>query len=207
MDRIFDAYNGIGGFGVEFMRKTRERMKWICEQVSGTSVLDIGCSQGVCPILLGQAGFTVLGVDVNGEAVAFANEKLSGEDESVKKAVQFVQGNFSTCAFGDRHFDNVIFGEVLEHLLRPEIFIEKAYSVLNPEGRVVITVPFGINDDPDHKQTFYFARIKRMLYPYFEITSENSIFGLTNSAPIFWANFWISGYSSPVSTNTPLMLG
>ena len=170
MDRIFDAYNGIGGFGVEFMRKTRERMKWICEQVSGASVLDVGCSQGVCPILLGQAGFTVLGVDVNGEAVAFANEKLSGEDESVKKAVQFVQGNFSTCAFGDRHFDNVIFGEVLEHLLRPEIFIEKAYSVLNPGGRVVITVPFGINDDPDHKQTFYFARIKRILYPYFEIT-------------------------------------
>ena len=111
MDRIFDAYNGIGGFSLEFMRKTRERMKWICEQVSGASVLDVGCSQGVCPILLGQAGFTVLGVDVNGEAVAFANEKLSGEDESVKKAVQFAQGNFSTYAFGDRHFDNVIFGE------------------------------------------------------------------------------------------------
>ena len=90
MDRIFDAYNGIGGFSLEFMRKTRERMKWICEQVSGASVLDVGCSQGVCPILLGQAGFTVLGVDVNGEAVAFANEKLSGEDESVKKAVQVI---------------------------------------------------------------------------------------------------------------------
>ena len=156
MDRIFDAYNGIGGFSPEFTRKTRERMKWICEQVSGTSVLDIGCSQGICPILLGQAGFGVLALDINGEAIAFANDKLLAEEESVKKSVQFVQGNFSSYAFGDRHFDNVIFGEVLEHLVRPEVFIEKAYAVLNDGGRVVITVPFGINDDPDHKQTFYF---------------------------------------------------
>ena len=116
MDRIFDAYNGIGGFSMEFMRKTRERMNWICEQVSGASVLDVGCSQGVGPILLGQAGFTVLGLDINADAVAFANEKLLAEDESVRKAVQFAQGNFATFDFGGRRFDNVIFGEVLEHL-------------------------------------------------------------------------------------------
>ena len=170
MDRIFDAYNGIGGFSMEFMRKTRERMNWICEQVSGASVLDVGCSQGVGPILLGQAGFTVLGLDINADAVAFANEKLLAEDESVRKAVQFAQGNFATFDFGGRRFDNVIFGEVLEHLLRPEIFIEKAYSTLNDRGRVIVTVPFGINDDPDHKQTFYFSKIKKIIYPYFEIT-------------------------------------
>ena len=167
MDRILEAYNG--SMGVEFMRKTRERLRWICEQVSGKSVLDIGCSQGICPILLGQAGFNVLGMDINPEAIAVAKETLQKEEGSVRQAVEFVHGNFSTYSFDGRHFDTVIFGEVLEHLLRPEIFIAKAHSVLNANGRVVITVPFGINDDPDHKQTFYFSRIKRILYPYFDI--------------------------------------
>ena len=167
MDRIFEAYNG--GLGVEFMRKTRERMQWICDQVRGKRILDVGCSQGVLPILLGRAGFEVRGLDVNPDAIEFANAKLKEELPSVQEGVGFLTANFVKSEDLKEVFDTVIFGEVLEHLSRPDVFIEKAFSILKPGGVVVITVPFGINDDPDHRQTFYFARIKELLYPGFEL--------------------------------------
>ena len=125
MDRIYDAYNG-EGFSSDFTRKTRDRLHWICSKVTGSCVLDVGCSQGIGPILLGRSGFKVLGLDINPEAISFAEGVLSKELPTVQESVRFACVNFAQYPEDGEKFDTVIFGEVLEHLPRPDKFIEKA---------------------------------------------------------------------------------
>ena len=169
MDRIFEAYNGTGGFKPEFIRKTRERLHWTCSQVWGRKALDVGCSQGIGPILLGRMGIDVLGVDVNPEAIAFAKKELEKEPDGVRRKVRFVCEDFVQFKNDEwAQVDAIVMGEVLEHLVRPADFIGRAFQLLKPAGRLVVTVPFGINDDPDHRQTFYLTSVYSFLFPYFE---------------------------------------
>lgn len=49
-DRVVEAY--YGKLGQQFMRETQERIHWICRCVHGKNVLDVGCSQGIVPVLL-----------------------------------------------------------------------------------------------------------------------------------------------------------
>ena len=48
-DRINEAYHD--AMGAAFGQKTRERINWMCSQARGTTVLDVGCSQGIASIL------------------------------------------------------------------------------------------------------------------------------------------------------------
>ena len=174
MDRIHEAY--MGGMGAEFQRKTRLRLHWICEQVCAGSVLDIGCSQGIGSILMGRSGFSVTGVDVNPEAIEYANDLLEKEQDTVKKRVQFLNCDFIDYDTDGTRYDNIVFGEVLEHLIRPDLFLEKAWTLLNDQGRIIVTVPFGINDDPDHRQTFYYSKLYHMIHRFFTVDSVK-VFG------------------------------
>lgn len=169
MDRIFEAYEGIG-FGLAFKRKTHERLHWTLSRVADAKmVLDVGCSQGIGPILLGRMGIRAQGIDVNAEALSFAEEKLTHESQSVQDLVSFARINFLAVQPEKGMLDAIVIGEVLEHLVSPEQFIEKAFSLLRESGTLVVTVPFGINDDPDHRQTFYLTRLYRMLHPCFAV--------------------------------------
>ena len=44
-DRIFEAYYGI--MGQNMMKKTQERIHWICAKVEGEDVLDVGDRKSV----------------------------------------------------------------------------------------------------------------------------------------------------------------
>ena len=173
MDRIDDAYNGL--MGEEFMRKTRERLHWMCSKVDGVKILDIGCSQGTLARILGSLGKNIHGVDINKDAIAFAEEKLAEMDVSTRERVRFAAVNFMDFK-PEEPFETVIIGEVLEHLAFPEAFVKKAHGHLVKNGVIVVTVPFGINDDPDHRQTFYWSWINEIIAPYFDI-KEVKFFG------------------------------
>ncbi len=166
-DRVFDAYTG--EMGPRFMRETQRRVHWMCAAARGTSVLDVGCSQGLLPILLGREGKTVVGIDMSSAAIASANENLMREHVSVRRRVSFVEADLIGHQFGDMTFECVVMGEVLEHLLDPARLVQTVAKLLAPGGRVVVTVPFGINDHLDHKQTFYLLEPMRLLEPYFEL--------------------------------------
>lgn len=169
MDRIHEAY--IGKMGNTFQKKTQQRIHWIVENVKGDLVLDVGCSQGIAPILMGKNGFKVTGLDVNADGIEYAKNLLSEQSESVQSRVTFLCKDFFDYKSEAQIYDTVIFSEVLEHILRPEFFVEKAYLLLKNEGRIIITVPFGINDDPDHVQTFYYSKLQQILSQYFDIAT------------------------------------
>lgn len=166
-DRIMDAY--YGKMGEEFMRKTQQRVHWVCAQTRGRRVLDVGCSQGIVPILLGREGRDVLGLDPDEQAIEVAKAYLASGPAHASANVDFVVGDFIRHDFGDRKFDAVVMSEVLEHLVDPVPFIERAAALLEPSGRLVVTVPFGINDFIDHKRTYYLTEPYQLLSRWFHI--------------------------------------
>jgi SAM-dependent methyltransferase len=173
-DRITEAY--YGKMGDEFARSTRDRVHWICSVVNGKRVLDVGCSQGIAAVLLGREGKTVIGIDVMERSVEQAREYLAQEAISVQEQVNFIHGGFLTADLGTHGFDTVIMTEVLEHLTHPEAFISAAAKRLGKNGRLIVTVPFGVNDFLDHKKTFYFGEPWRLIIKNFNI-DEVKLFG------------------------------
>lgn len=153
LDRITEAY--FNEMGHKFGERVRRRIHWICSQTKGEKVLDVGCSQGITSILLAREGKEVLGLDLLEEAIDYANKMLDKESDITKSYVEFKHANFITYDFGDQRFDSIIFGEVLEHITDPERFIQNASHLLTENGRIIVTVPFGINDYFDHKKTYY----------------------------------------------------
>ena len=163
-DNIAQTYTGKWGDAAT-VQKARQRIHWITSQVTGTSVLDVGTSEGVVPILLGREGFRVVGIDINAEAIAFANEMLGGESEAIRERVEF--RNVSLFQDGSElTFDTVIAGEVLQHVSNAPNFLKMAVSHLNEGGRLILTTPFGVVPDRDHKHTFYLSDLYKMLTPH-----------------------------------------
>lgn len=168
-DRVFEGYEG--GMGAIIQKATKERIVWICEQVMGNRVLDVGCSQGICSILLGREGVSVDGIDISERAITYARERLSEESESTQKRVFFQCGDFMSAEYPDAYYSTVIMGEVLEHLVTPASFVKKAYNLLKEDGRLIVTVPYGINPYFDHKRTYYFMEVFRTLSTDFSVTT------------------------------------
>lgn len=153
-DRITEAW--LGGMGEGMMQATRARIEWIRARVRGPRVLDIGCSQGITAILLAREGLAVTAVDIDPRVIADARAHLAAEPAEVRARVGIVEADVATLpARGD--YDSVILGEVLEHLEDPAAMLALAAAQAAPGGRLVVTVPFGVNPFPDHRQTFYLA--------------------------------------------------
>ncbi|MEN8701823.1 methyltransferase domain-containing protein [Bacillus infantis] len=168
LDKIAEAYHG--DLGPLMAQKTRDRVQWIIKNTAGGRILDIGCSQGLIPILLAKEGNQVTGVDISAEAIAYAKKLLKQENQAVRSHVSFVNEDFLQGNY-DGKYDSILLTEVLEHMYDSHAFLEKAYSLLKQGGQILITVPFGINDFPDHKRTLYVLEIYKELYPFFDITN------------------------------------
>jgi 2-polyprenyl-3-methyl-5-hydroxy-6-metoxy-1,4-benzoquinol methylase len=100
---------------------------------SGT-VLDVGCSSGAFLFQLSrrfEGAYEVVGTDVSGAPLDYAESR----------GIPVVRGNFLTQDFGEKQFDAVTFWAVIEHLLEPKKFLEKAASLLKPGGLCVVLVP------------------------------------------------------------------
>ena len=166
-DRVAEAYYGL--MGQQFMRKTQNRIHWICRQIEGKSVLDVGCSQGIVSILLAREGLKVIGIDSSPKSIDEANHDLANEPEQVRRNVLFVNTDFLSWDFDDLKIDTVVMSEVLEHLTRPDCFLETAARILAKRGRLIVTVPFGINDFIDHKHTFYLLEPLRLISKHFDL--------------------------------------
>nr|WP_225776801.1 glycosyltransferase [Pseudomonas sp. Marseille-Q3773] len=166
-DRVMEAY--YGKLGDQFMRETQSRIHWICAQVKGRRILDVGCSQGIVPLLLAREGCQVIGVDTSPQAIEEARGYLSAEPAHIQQNVTYINSDFLALDTLEVEPDTVVISEVLEHLVRPELFVEKAYDLLKQGGRLVITVPFGVNDFIDHKHTFYLMEPFRLLAEHLQI--------------------------------------
>jgi 2-polyprenyl-3-methyl-5-hydroxy-6-metoxy-1,4-benzoquinol methylase len=161
-DRIAEVYEGTVG-SREFQQVSRRRIHWMCAQVGGPDVLDVGCSQGIASILLAREGHRVIGIDREHEPIRAARERLDQEEAQVRERVEFRVGEGRAVGFPDGSFDAVLLGEVLEHQLDPGKLLDEARRVLRPGGRIVITTPYGIHPYPDHKEPLHLSALLERL--------------------------------------------
>ncbi|MBS4200635.1 methyltransferase domain-containing protein [Bacillus sp. FJAT-49732] len=167
LDRINEAYNG--DMGSAFSEKTRERVNWIVNHTKGNVILDIGCSQGIIPIILGREGKMIDAIDIAEESIQYAKNALINEHISVQNNVAFRVSNFMTETDLKDEYETVLLTEVLEHISDPEQFLKKIHKYLSTDGQLIVTVPFGINDYFDHKRTYYFLDLYDQLSVFFHV--------------------------------------
>ncbi|MBU0617484.1 MAG: methyltransferase domain-containing protein, partial [Planctomycetes bacterium] len=165
-DRVSELYRG-EIWDRKSRQVCRDRIHWMCAQATGQRVLDVGCSQGIASLLLGQEGHQVVGVDIDPAAIEFAQRELDAYPDPVKENVEFRLVAPHELPFEDGSFDTVLLGEVIEHLNRPELMLAEIRRLLKPGGTVVITTPFGVHSDPGHVRTFYLNGLLRTVEDFF----------------------------------------
>lgn len=99
----------------------------------GSTVLDMGCGDGVISLRLGRAGHTVVGVDISNDMLELARARLDGETEDVQKGVTFQQGDIESFP-EDRVYDAVCCHGVLMYLDRSDAAISKLAGLVAPGG-------------------------------------------------------------------------
>lgn len=101
--------------------------------LKGKRVLDVGCGSGFFTQKIAESGARVVGCDYSPWAVQFARERYPG--------LKIVQNSaYEIDKLGIKNLDFIFALEVIEHMSRPEIFLEKALKMLNPkDGRLLIT--------------------------------------------------------------------
>lgn len=166
-DKIYEAYIGLRG--EEQQEKTRQRINWILEEVGqAKKVLDVGCSQGIISLLIAQQGKEVLGIDVQKEAIEYAQQLLDEEYKECSDKVEFICTDFMAFEKKEK-YDCIIVTEVLEHLEDPSAFLQHTKEFLEDDGKLIISVPFGVSDHPDHRSTFYLSNFTSLVEENFQI--------------------------------------
>ncbi len=98
------------------------------------NVLDVGCSTGAFLYQLKNRfpkDYEVTGTDVSHSAIQYAQSRGLG----------IIDQSFLDFNFGEKCFDAITFWAVMEHLIDPKQFLEKAASLLKSDGHCFILVP------------------------------------------------------------------
>jgi 2-polyprenyl-3-methyl-5-hydroxy-6-metoxy-1,4-benzoquinol methylase len=109
-------------------------LRLFCKYCDGGTVLDVGCGSGAFLHQLRErypGRYEILGTDVSGAPLEHAESR----------GIPVWRGNFLTGNLGSNPFDAITFWAVLEHLLEPKKFIERAASLLKPGGLCFVLVP------------------------------------------------------------------
>lgn len=104
---------------------------------SGSTVLDVGCGNGIISRGIGKEGFNVFGIDISDKAIEKAKSLTNLPN------VKFEQISAEQLVADGKRYDAVICSEVLEHLNQPEKLLKVLYQSLTDQGILIVTVPNG----------------------------------------------------------------
>jgi len=94
-------------------------------------LLDVGCGGGKFLLSMRQLGWQVEGVEFNPSAVQTCRES----------GLEVFQGELSTAAFPDNHFDVITARHVIEHIPNPKAFVAEIFRILKPGGLMILRTP------------------------------------------------------------------
>ncbi len=125
-----------------FHRKYMARLTRVIEVIKqelapGSTVLEIGCSQANASLLLAEAGYRTIGLDIRADALQYALSKYQHGE------FHCVTGSAEALPFPAETFDAVILGELLEHCAEPGAILRECTRPLRSGGIVVVTTPNG----------------------------------------------------------------
>ena len=115
----------------------KERYNFASNLISGRRVLDGACGTGYGSSILSEKAQHVVGIDLEREAIAYANDNYSHEKCEFKNS--FVEYT----PFDDSSFDAVVSFETIEHTICPSSHFREIVRLLKSDGIAVLSVPNG----------------------------------------------------------------
>src|SRR5712671_3836920 len=97
-------------------------------------VLECGCSNGFLSKLISAGGSRVVGLEIDTEAAEQAWKVCARVLSLELNEIDWTKN------IGEQ-FDLITFGDVLEHLINPQVALREAMQILAPGGRVLICLP------------------------------------------------------------------
>jgi 2-polyprenyl-3-methyl-5-hydroxy-6-metoxy-1,4-benzoquinol methylase len=117
----------------EFEDRLKIVFSWILRNVrKGSKILDVACADGYFSKELVKAGYRVYGCDLSKEILG--NAKRWG----IKTKVCNLE---KSLPYPPEYFDFVFAGEVIEHIIDTDFFLEECGRVLKKGGILIITTP------------------------------------------------------------------
>ncbi len=149
----------------------RARYYWALQHLpAGAKVLDAACGNGYGSAILASGGVSVLGVDISGDAIAFARHYFGGSEPG---AVRFEAAAIDdgpalrNITAGVAPFDAVVSMETLEHLDRADRFIRDCRDMLVPGGLMLCSTPnadaMALEEAPFHRRHFTIGEMRELL--------------------------------------------
>lgn len=125
--------------GAHIMNPHIMRYAWACQWCWGKRVLDLGCGAGYGSFMLSWVAKSVLGVDIELDAVVFAQNKFKAHNLS------FLAKDITDTTLPGA--DVCVMFEVLEHLDCPQAIADAA------TGMLIYSIPIG-DSSRFHKHTY-----------------------------------------------------
>jgi SAM-dependent methyltransferase len=147
----------------------RARYAFAARLVAGRRVLDVACGTGYgTPHLLAGGARSVVGVDRDGPAIAYARQRYGGP------AISFAEGDACDPPVSGP-FEVIVSFETLEHLGDPVRFLETCRRLLVRSGGILlVSTPYRhrVKDDgsprnPFHRQEWRTEEFRTLLSPLF----------------------------------------
>lgn len=143
------------------------------------TVVDLACGTGYGSRILLEKSQTYIGIDINEEALTYAQKKYSGPNSS------FLKMDVNNLIFKNYSFESAVAFEMIEHLDSAQIFLKEVSRILTPKGVFVVSTPNRLVQSPNgklmspyHTKEYDPQEFERLLKKHF---SHVTIFGQRKS--------------------------
>ena len=163
-----ELYRGESGSPRQQM-ELRDRIHWLCAQCRGHRVLDVGCASATASILLAREGYEVVALDRDPEAIERAQRERGREQDAVAERMAFIVADATEPPADLGRFNTILIGHLLEYLVQPERVLAAAAGLLAEGGRLVVSVPFGLQEGPGIKRGFRLHQLMDLFHPAWRV--------------------------------------
>jgi 2-polyprenyl-3-methyl-5-hydroxy-6-metoxy-1,4-benzoquinol methylase len=105
------------------------------EKPTVKTALDVGCNLGLFSSLMIEKGLRVTGLELDRKLAKLAWSNLKDID------FDLVIGDAASLPFIQQTFDLIICGEVIEHLLHPDLLLKDSNRSLKNSGELILSTP------------------------------------------------------------------
>jgi 2-polyprenyl-3-methyl-5-hydroxy-6-metoxy-1,4-benzoquinol methylase len=152
-----------------------QRYEFAARFTAGKVVLDLACGNGYGTFTLMNLGArSVTGADLDSEAIKYA------KDHYQRPGLAFHCGNCFEFPPIPGGYETIVSFETIEHLEKPDCFVQKLRELISPAGRLIISAPNTLRykraavpiANPYHLSEPTYDELKAWLAPAFIVEQE-----------------------------------
>lgn len=185
------------------------RYQFAAPYVKGKTVIDLACGVGFGCEILSENSKSVIGVDINAEAISYAKKNY------LHKNIEYVKSDVTKTSFPKSSFDVVTSFETIEHLTDDKAFISEVHRLLKPNGLFIMSTPnveFSVGTNPYHVREYTFSECLELLKDFksVKVFGQRKVFrpmfNVLKNFPVIssfrpWENVDIHPLSTSADTN------